>query len=232
MPGFEADGAYTQRSPRGRLLPAAMLIVLAALAWYAGLFEAFGDAARVRVLLAGWGPWAEVLYVASFVLLQPIGIPAFFWVLPAGIVWPFWQAYALSLLGVAGAASAGFLFARHIARDWVASRLPGRARRLDEHFSARGLRSVILFRLVFQLGAPTHWLLGLSKVGYGTFVLGTVIGAMPAVAFVTYFGERAFHWAEMHATMAWVIAVSALAVALIARRVILARKGAQTRRQN
>lgn len=201
----------------------ALLVVLLAAAWQGGVFDTFRNPDGVRALLDSWGAWAYVLYVLTFVLLMPFGIPAFFWVLPAGILWPFWIAYSLSLLGVAGGSSLGFLFARYMARDWVAARVPGRIRRIDERFSARGLSSVILFRLVLQLGAPTHWLLGLSKVAYPTFVLGTVIGAMPVVALVAWLGRDAFLWVQMHAVLAAGLLVALIALVILLRRLMTAR---------
>jgi len=223
-----------QQTPRWRLLwhrrVALSVLALALLftAWQLGAFESFGSPEKVRALIGSWGVWAYILYVTTFVLLMPFGIPAFMWVLPAGILWPFWVAYPLSLLAVAGASSVGFLFARYIAHDWVAARMPPRIRRLDERFSAHGLRSVILFRLVFQLGAPTHWLLGLSRIGYGTFLLGTVIGAMPAVALVAWFGHDVIHWAEVHGALAAAIAVAVTAAIVLARRWLATRR-AQSR---
>ena len=207
-----------------RALLAGSVIVLLGVAWRLGAFETFGSTDKVHALIDSWGVWAYILYVVSFVALMPFGIPAFVWVLPAGILWPFWVAYPLSLGAVAGGSSVGFLFARHIARDWVAARMPGRIRRFDERFSAHGLRSVILFRLVFQLGAPTHWLLGMSRVGYGTFVLGTVLGAMPVVALVTWLGHDVLHWVEMHGVLAVAILVAAVAGVVIARRVLRERR--------
>lgn len=208
---------------RHRLALLALTLALAWVAWYWGAFETFGDADKVQALLDRWGAWAYVLYVATFVVLQPLGIPAFVWVLPAGILWPFWIAYSLSLVGVAGAASLGFLFARTIGRDWVAARMPRRIQRFDEQFAAHGLRSVILFRLVFHLGAPTHWLLGLSRVGYGAFLLGTLIGAMPLVAVVAWFGHDVVHWVQTHATLAWIILALIVAGAIVVRRVLARR---------
>ena len=200
-----------------------LVLALLGTAWHFGAFDAFRDPDRVHALLESWGPWAYVLYLVTFIVLMPFGIPAFVWVLPAGILWPFWIAYPLSLVAVAGGSSVGFFFARYIARDWVSARVPARIRRMDERFSARGLVSVILFRLVFQLGAPTHWLLGLSKVSYGTFVLGTVIGAMPVVALVAWYGRDAFHWVETHVVLALVIVGAIVAGSILLRRVLVAR---------
>jgi uncharacterized membrane protein YdjX (TVP38/TMEM64 family) len=201
-----------------RVVLSVLAFTLLFTAWQLGAFESFGSPDKVRALIASWGVWAYVLYVVTFIVLMPFGIPAFVWVLPAGILWPFWVAYPLSLLAVAGGSSVGFLFARYIAHEWVEARMPPRIRRLNERFSAGGLRSVILFRLVFQLGAPTHWLLGLSGIGYGTFVLGTVLGAMPVVALVAWLGHDVIHWAEMHGALAAAILVAVVAGTLLMRR--------------
>jgi uncharacterized membrane protein YdjX (TVP38/TMEM64 family) len=209
---------------QGRMALSVLALALLFAAWKLGAFESFGSPEKVHALIDSWGVWAYVLWLGTFVVLMPFGIPAFMWVLPAGLLWPFWVAYPLSLLAVAGGSSVGFLFARYIAHDWVAARMPPRVRRLDEKFSANGLRSVILFRLVFMLGAPTHWLLGLSRIDYRTFVLGTVIGAMPAVALVAWFGQEVIHWAEVHAAPAAAITVAVVAGIILARRRLRARR--------
>ncbi len=208
---------------RWRLGVFLLVLAILAAAWRFGALEVFRDPDGVRALLDTWGPWAYVLYVVTFVLLMPFGIPAFVWVLPAGALWPFWVAYPLSLVAVAGGSSIGFLFARHVARDWVSARLPARVRRIDERFTAHGVGGVILYRLVFQLGAPTHWVLGLSQAKYGTFVLGTVIGAMPVVALVVWLGRDALRWMEAHVGLAAGIVCAAIAAIVLVRRVVMAR---------
>jgi uncharacterized membrane protein YdjX (TVP38/TMEM64 family) len=194
------------------------------LAWYAGAFKALGDLEKTRALLASFGPWAYVAFVASFTVLQPFGVPAIFWVLSAALLWPFELAFPLSLAGALGGASVGFVFARYVARDWVAPRVPDRLRRFDKRFAARGLAGVILVRLVFHLFPPTHWLLGLSRVSYGVYALGTFIASAFNIGIATYFGKPAFDWVEEHATLSWAILGTIVAAALVARRVLLKRK--------
>lgn len=204
------------------LLLAAIVGILAAV-WWTGAFELFRDLNRVRALLTSWGPWAYVLYVGSFTVLQPLGIPAVFWFLAAGLLWSFPLAFALSMTGAVCGASLGFFFARYLARDWVAARLPGRIRRYDDNIAANALRSVILIRLIFLLAPYTHWILGLSKVRYGSFVLGTAIGSIPNIGIVTWFGEAALRWLEAQSPVAWVVAGAVLVAALVARRIVARR---------
>lgn len=211
-------------SARRRFALLALLAGLAGAAWYSGAFRTFSDIDKVRSLLGSWEPWSYVIFFGTFSFLQPLGVPAIFWVLPAAILWPFGIAFPLSLAGALGAASVGFLFARYLARDWVAARLPDRLRRVDERLLARGLAAVILIRLVFHLIPPTHWLLGLSNVRYGAYALGTVLGSVPNIALVTYFGVQALRWVETHSSMAWAILAAVLLIGLVARRVWLARR--------
>ena len=208
---------------RPRIALLALIIALLGFAWHSGAFRTFSDVDQVRALLDSWGPWAYVFFLGSFTVLQPLGIPAFFWVLPAAILWPFWVAFPLSLAGALGAASVGFLFARYLAREWVAARLPDRLRRVDDRLETHGLRAVILVRLVFLLSPPTHWLFGLSRVSYGAFALGTVLGSIPNLALVTYFGENALRWIDQNSTLTWVVLAAIVAGVLVVRRVLLAR---------
>lgn len=205
----------------------ALLVLIAGLigaAWLGGAFRTLGDLDETRALLDSFGPWAYAAFIASFTFLQPFGVPAIFWVLPAAILWPFELAFPLSLAGAMGAASVGFVFARYLARDWVSARVPDRLRRFDERFAARGLIGVILVRLVFHLFPPTHWALGLSSVSYGVYALGTLIASAFNIAIVTYLGKPAFDWIEAHATLSWAILGMIVAGVLVARRVRNARR--------
>ena len=78
--------------------------------------------------------------------------------------------------------------------------------------------------LIFLLNAPTHWFLGLSKLRYRVFVLGTIIGSIPNVAFATYFGEQALQLIQANAAAFWT-AVGAVALTVfISRLALLAQR--------
>ena len=168
--------------------------VLAA-AWGSGLLELLADRERARALLESLGGWAPVLYVLAFSLLEPFFVPGVLFVLGATAIWPFGTAYALSLAGATGAGVVGFGFARFLARGWVEAHLPARFRRYDEELAGdAGFRTVVWVRLLFFVAPPAHWVLGLSRVRFGPFLVGTAIGFAPMMALVTWlclqFAER------------------------------------------
>jgi uncharacterized membrane protein YdjX (TVP38/TMEM64 family) len=184
-----------------------------AVAQQLGLFDLLRDGERVTEALRGMGPWGYVLYVLSFALLEPFFVPGVLFVVPAAIVWPLPLAFGLSLLGSIGAGIVGFGFARFLARDWVSQRVPERLHRWDERLEQRGLQTVIVIRLALFLMPLAHWALGISRVRFAPFVLGTAIGFIPGIAALTYLGEGVADWAQGQPPSTWPV-VGACAVAL------------------
>ena len=170
-----------------RLVVLAAVVALVGAAWWGGWLDRL-DAEWFRSLLTESGPWGPVLYVASFALLEPLGAPGILFIIPASFVWPLAVAFALSWMASVCAGIVGFSFARWIARDFVQRHLPERFHRFDRQLAERALWTVIVVRLVFFLAPPAHWVLGVSRVPFGTFVLGTAIGFAPGVALMTVAG--------------------------------------------
>jgi len=166
-------------------LVAGIAAILGAL-YASGFFEFITDPERARTALEDFGIWAPILYVLAFAILEPFFIPGLAFMIPGGFVFSFSELFVLSWLGSIGAGIVGFSFARFIGREFVESRLPDRLRKYDERLDTHGLRTVILVRVMLFLAPPAHWLLGLSKVRFAPFVLGTAIGFVPGIGLAAY----------------------------------------------
>jgi len=193
-------------------------VTLVAGAYFGGVFEDFRDVETARATLASWGTWAYVLYFVSFSLLEPLGVPALMFIIPASIVWGPWIALGLSLPGGVCAGILGFTFARFLARDWVASRLPARLRRFDDRLGENAFATVALVRMVFFLFPPAHWLLGLSRVRFVPFVLGTAVGLVPGLLASAFLGGGFAQWVVHQPFSLWALLAAALTVYVVVRR--------------
>jgi len=153
---------------------ATLFFVLGGYGWVAG-------DGNVERLLTETGVLGPIIFVLVMWITQPLGVPGFVYMIPAGIVWPFPLAIALSWIGNLGASFIAFSFARWFGRDWVKARIPPRMHKYDDQLEQGGLRPIILLRLVFGQLPPADWLLGVTKVTQRNFLIGTGIGIIPGV---------------------------------------------------
>ncbi len=215
---------------------AAVLSVVAilALAWHFGLFEEFRDPAHAKETLVALGPWGYVAFVAAYAVLQPFGMPGTVFVFVAPLIWPWPTAFGLSMVGTMAASVVGFSFARFVARDFVASRIPERFRKYDDALERRAFQTVVLLRFIFWMPPLLHAFFGVSKVRFSTHFWGSALGYVPVLLAVSYFGEKMLDAmkgapAEVWIGIAAVIAVAGAAVWLTKRA---RRAGASARSPN
>jgi len=180
------------RSP-WTILVGTLVLVGLAIAVHRGVLGSFSPAA-LRDLVLEAGPWGAVAFLLAFALLQPIGVAAHVFVLTASLIWPPWQALALSWFGAMLAGSAAFWFARCVGHDFVQSRLTPRLRGYDERLAQRGFVTVLGMRLVFFTFGPMQLMFGVSRVRFGSFLAGSAIGLLPLIAFETFAGRGLLDW--------------------------------------
>lgn len=206
-----------------RIALVVVVLVVLFIAHRLGLLAQFGDLARARATLVGLGAWGYLAFIAAYAVFQPFGVPGtvFVWVAP--LVWPWPVAFALSMTGTMAASVVGFSFARFVARDWIAPRIPERFRRYDEALEQRGFRTVVLLRFIFWMPPLLHAFFGVSKVPFWTHFWGSLVGYLVPLFLVSFFGERLFEMAKRVPLPVWVaigagLAVIGLAVWLVRRR--------------
>jgi len=213
-------------SPRAAVLrsPRVLSVIAVALglvvAQRLGLCKIFADPAQAKQALVGLGPWGYVAFVAAYAALQPFGVPGTVFVFAAPLIWPWPVAFALSMVGTMAASVVGFSFARFVARDWVAPRVPARFQAYNEALERRGFATVATLRFVFWMPQVLHTFLGLSRVPFWTHFWGSVVGYFLPLLGVSYFGEKMFDLARNASPSQWAAAVAVTAlVGLVVWRV-------------
>jgi uncharacterized membrane protein YdjX (TVP38/TMEM64 family) len=207
-----------------RILLVALLLGALAAAWALGLHQHLNLASlRALVERAGW--WGPLVFVALF-SLEGLGMPGIPWMLTAIAVWPPWQAFALNWLGCMAATAVGFWYARTLGREFVAARLPERMRRFERRVIERGFQTVFGIRLALFIAPYVHWALGLSPIGFRTYMVASGLAYLPTVAFITFFGASAFAWLAAESRAAWAVAIAAGLALLVALLVWRRRRAA------
>lgn len=183
---------------------------------------------NVEELLTETGIVGPLIFLAVMWLTQPLGIPGFVYMAPAGIVWPTPVAIALAWIGNMGASYIAFSFARWFGRDWVSERIPQRMGAYYDRLEAGGLWPVVLLRLVFGQLPPADWMLGVTHVPTRTFLIGTGIGIIPGVVIIVIAGGGILDALSTVPTSVQGAMFAVLIAFGVGRRVILKRRRRQT----
>jgi uncharacterized membrane protein YdjX (TVP38/TMEM64 family) len=193
-----------------------------ALAQRVGVFAQLREPARLATSLVDLGVWGYVAFVFAYALLQPFGVPGTVFIVAAPLIWPWPVAFALSMTGTMAASVVGFSFARFLARDWLAPRIPERFRKYDDALARRAFATVFVLRLVFWMPPLLHAFFGVSRVRAWTHFWGSLAGYVIPLLLVSFFGPRLFDALKRIPPHAWVgvgIGVVTLAAgALVWRR--------------
>jgi len=225
--------APAARRRGAKLAVVAVVIGMLVVAQRLGVFERVSDPAALTRTLLELGPWGYVAFVVAYATLQPWGIPGTVFVFAAAIVWPWQIAFGLSMTGTMAASVVGFLFARFVARDWVASKIPERFKKYEVALAKRGFATVFLLRLIFWMPPLLHAFFGVSRVRFSTHFWGSMAGyALPLLA-MSFFGQRLFEALRAAPPTVWMAVggavASAVALGLAARLFARARARARTR---
>jgi uncharacterized membrane protein YdjX (TVP38/TMEM64 family) len=154
-------------------------------------------AERLGHFLVVKGMWGPILFVLFYgigvclfvpgIVLTGLGAAIF------GAYWGFLYTWAGAVLGASGA----FLIARVLARDFVSSRIGDRLRQYDDAIGRNGFTAVLYLRLLCSPFTPTCFGMGVTKVRFRDYLLGTGLGIVIATFSVTFLiGNLKVLWAS------------------------------------
>jgi len=185
-----ARRAATQRFPVAKLGVVALVGLGLGLAYHFGAFAGVSSPEQLAHSMRALGVWGYVAFVVAYAVFQPFGVPGTVFVIAAPLIWPWPIAFALSMVGTMSASVIGFSFARFVARDWVARRIPERFAKYDRAIERHGFQTVFFLRLIFWMPQVLHSFLGVSKVRFSTHFWGSLLGYIPPLLLVSYLGAE------------------------------------------
>ena len=174
----------------GIALVAAAAYLLPLAEWVTGLAQGAREAGTLGV----------VIFFVAYVVSTVAALPGSILTLALGFAYgPIWGLAIASPASVTGATCA-FLLGRTLLRDWAARKVGGsaRARAIEAAVEREGFKLVLLLRLSpivpFNL---LNYVLSLTSVRPGTYVLASLVGMLPGTALYVYLGSLAPAAAEL-----------------------------------
>ena len=138
------------------------------------------------------GVWGPVLFILLYIPAVIFFIPASPISIAGGILFGFPMASIYVVIGALLGGLAAFTIARYVEGGRVSDFLKKRDQKyygyyrvIDKH----GITAILLlhFTLVIPF-AGINYLLGITKISYKNYLIGSLIGLIPGSVFYTYFG--------------------------------------------
>ncbi|MFW5646294.1 MAG: TVP38/TMEM64 family protein [Acetivibrio ethanolgignens] len=179
---------------------------------------ASGDFIIVRRFVESYGPYAAVISFLLMILQSIVApLPAFLLTFANASLFGWWKGAILSWSSAMAGAAACFWIARILGRDAV-EKLTSRSglKQIDEFFDRYGRQSVLIMRLLpFISFDIVSYAAGLTAMSFGSFLIATGIGQLPATIVYSYVGGMLTGGARLFITALLVLfAISVLAVLL------------------
>ena len=149
-------------------------------------FTSFGQAltpGNLRDLLDEFDPLAKrLLYIGGYILGTVLFLPGTLLSFLGAVLFGFWEGTLYTWIGATLGATAAFLLAKALGRDYVNSLLKGRMQALDERLRAHGFLGLLIMRLVplFPFNGLNYGA-GLTAIRFRDYFLATVIGLLPGI---------------------------------------------------
>lgn len=202
-----------------RLVAAGVVLAGGAVAVRWVLGDRLDPRAALELLRAAQSSGAALpLFLAAYVALTSLLVPAGLFHLAAGAAFGFEAALLLNLVAFNVTSNLQFVLARRLGRAFVAQRAAGlRLARFEEVLAREGFRAALLVRLLPLPNMAVNVTAGLSAIRWRDFALGSLLGTLPIITVYTWFAaslvagvEGAREQALLHAG-AGALAIVALA---------------------
>jgi uncharacterized membrane protein YdjX (TVP38/TMEM64 family) len=166
--------------------------------------------------------WAPALYLLAHIVASLLFIPRTLVAAAAGLMFGLWWGLVWATIGSVLGSAAGFLVARYINSGMIRlEALP----RLGPYFvraERGGWPVVALIRILPIMNHSfANYALGLTKVSFGAYMIGSFLGQIPSTVAFVEFGAAGERLAGGKAGWLWpmLIGLAALAFAFALRRV-------------
>lgn len=133
------------------------------------------------------GIWAPVVFIVIYAAGVCLFLPGTLLTgLGAAIFGPYWG-FLYVWFGAMAGASAAFIIGRTLGREFAASLIGNKLKRYDDAIECNGFATVLYLRLVYFPFTPMNFGMGLTKVRFWDYFMGTGLGIIVGTFIFTFF---------------------------------------------
>lgn len=133
------------------------------------------------------GVWAPVLYIMLYAIGVCLFLPGTLLTGLGAAVFGAYRGFVYVWIGAMLGACAAFFIGRFLGRDFAASLIGDKLKKYDEAIEKNGFATVLYLRLVYFPFTPMNFGMGLTRVTFRDYIVGTGLGIMAGTFIFTFF---------------------------------------------
>jgi uncharacterized membrane protein YdjX (TVP38/TMEM64 family) len=142
---------------------------------------------RLAQLLENAGLWAPLIFVMIFAAGVCLFVPGTLLIALGAGLFGTYRGFAYVWLGAMLGAAASFWIGRTLGREFARSLIGNRLKKYDEAIERNGFATVLYLRLIYFPFTPLNLGLGLTRIRFFDYLLGTGLGIVVGVFIFTFF---------------------------------------------
>lgn len=170
---------------------------------------------RIEIL----GVWTPVIFILLYIPTVLFFIPAWPLTMAGGMLFGIFLAPVYVMVGAGLGSLTAFSIARYLEGGRLSSFIKKRSERYYRYYrliDKHGIASVIFLHFALLIPfAGINYLLGITKISFKSFIIGTFIGLIPGAIFYTYFGFAILKWNIIHFAVASLLLLLLLSLSLL-----------------
>ncbi len=177
------------------LRPVAGILIVIALVFLLSRLELtrYVGLAGMKNLMSRVSPYEPLVFVAFCIAAMFLRFPVIFVVALGGAFFGVLPGLLYGWIGTVLGAFGTFLLARYALKDFFQQQVAERfswLKNLDARLASNGLQTILLLRFFLFMTPPTNWLIGVSRIQFRDYAIGTMIGPLPLMVLLNYWGSR------------------------------------------
>jgi uncharacterized membrane protein YdjX (TVP38/TMEM64 family) len=133
------------------------------------------------------GIWAPLVYILIYTVGVCLFVPGtVLTALGAAIFGPYWG-FLYVWLGAMAGSSVAFFIGRTLGRDFAASLIGDKLKKYDDAIARNGFATVLYLRLIYFPFTPLNFGMGLTRIRFLDYFLGTALGILVGTFIFTFF---------------------------------------------
>jgi uncharacterized membrane protein YdjX (TVP38/TMEM64 family) len=104
-----------------------------------------------------------------------------------------------------------------VGQSWAQQHVPDRLHRYEERLAEHPFLTILLLRILLWANPLVDLLVGVSRVSFSAYLLGTIAGLVPATAFQVVVGKKGIELAGKAPGWVWALLLVAVVLGLLMR---------------